>query len=92
MSHIDTLQVYEDLIASGIPEKQAKAQIKSMDTFYSNIKDEFVSNKLISILGTLLLIVASATIGQLWNLSMKFERMDTDMKYVIQKLDNMEKK
>lgn len=27
MSHIDTLQAYEELISAGIPEKEAKAQV-----------------------------------------------------------------
>ena len=31
MAHIDTLQAFEDLVASGISEQQAKAQVKTLN-------------------------------------------------------------
>jgi hypothetical protein len=31
MSHIDVFKTYEDLLASGIPESQAKAQVRALD-------------------------------------------------------------
>lgn len=37
MSHIDTLKTYEDLIATGIPENQAKAQVKALDEAFDGI-------------------------------------------------------
>lgn len=45
MSHINTLRIYEDLITSGIPEKQAKAQVHAIENFITDLatKDDLSS-------------------------------------------------
>lgn len=49
MSHIDTLQVYEDLKESGVSEKEAKAHVKALNASFdtvvteSNLKNELLN-------------------------------------------------
>lgn len=94
MSHIDTLQVYEDYKATGLDDIRAKEYTRILENSFitklNELKDDFASNRLVSVLGALILIVGSACIGQLWNLSMKFERMDSDLQYIMKKLDKLE--
>jgi hypothetical protein len=49
-------------------------------------KADFASQKFISIIGGLIVIVGCAIVGQMWNLSVKFERMDADFKYMWQEI------
>lgn len=37
MVHIDTLQAYENLVASGIPEKEAKAQVHELNAAFDGV-------------------------------------------------------
>lgn len=37
MSHIDTLQAYEDLVASGVPEKEAKAHVHTLEKSFDSV-------------------------------------------------------
>jgi hypothetical protein len=37
MSHIDTLQAYEDLVRSGIGEPQAKAQVHALNAAFDGV-------------------------------------------------------
>lgn len=36
MRHIDTLKTFEDLVASGVPESQAKTQARLLDSAFDN--------------------------------------------------------
>lgn len=60
MSHIDTLQTYEDLVNSGVPEQQAKAHVHSLDKSFDNVvtKDYLDSKlRLLYILGAAIFTV-----------------------------------
>lgn len=37
MAHIDTLQVYKDLVTSGVPEKQAEAQVHALNSAFDGV-------------------------------------------------------
>lgn len=37
MAHIDTLQYFENLVSSGVPEEQAKAQVHALNASFDNV-------------------------------------------------------
>jgi hypothetical protein len=37
MSHVDTLKIFEDLVASGTPSEQARAQVKALDDAFDGV-------------------------------------------------------
>jgi hypothetical protein len=49
MSHIDTLKAYEDLVESGLTEKQAKAQVRTLDNSLDELATKEYLNKEFSI-------------------------------------------
>ena len=60
MSHIDTLKNYDDLINSGVHEKEARAHINALDKSFDNVvtKDYLDSKlRLLYILGTAIFTV-----------------------------------
>jgi len=93
MSHIDTLKIYDQLMAANIPSEQARAQVLAMEQIHVSIneaalqwlkeaKNDFASNKLVSILGGLILLVGAGIVGQLWHISVKVERIDAELQQV----------
>jgi hypothetical protein len=88
MSHIDTLKVYEEYRAAGFDEKTAKELTNVLESSFTKIhkslfeelkqwlkeaKEDFASQKLISILGGLILLALTTSIGLLWNLTVDFQ-------------------
>ncbi len=80
MSHIDTLKIYQELISGGMTADQAQIQVNAFEamshSFFNEMKEwlkdakaDFASQKLISILGALILAAGMASIGLLWNMS-----------------------
>lgn len=77
MSHIDTLKVYEEYRASGYNEQKAKDLTNILEhsfmTKVKELKTEFASNKLISILGSIIILVGIGIIGLLWTVTVDLE-------------------
>lgn len=73
MKHFNTLEIYKGALAAGFNEEQALLQAntfeKSFRAIYEDFKDTFASNKLVSILGGLILLALSGIGGELWVLS-----------------------
>jgi hypothetical protein len=88
MSHIDTLKVYEDYKATGLSDTVAKEYTKvlenSLMSKLNEFKGEFASNKMVSMLGALILIALTAISGELWYLSKEVSILSRDMQEVRQ--------
>lgn len=90
MKQIDTLKMYETLIAKGMSDKDAKIQIAAMDCIANDLlewlkelKQDFASQKLVSILGGLILVVGVSTIGMMWKLSIDLEVLKAQVNDVL---------
>lgn len=90
MKHVNTLELYRELIASGLDEHQANLQLKAYEeisnSFYSELKEwlkeakeEFASQKMLAILGGLILLVGTASIGMLWKLTVEAEVLKSSL-------------
>ena len=90
MKYINTLEVYEKLIASGASDAHARAQTtileNSFTAVYEDFKDTFASNKLVSIMGGIILLALSGIGGELWYLSKEVSTLSRDMQEVRQYL------
>ncbi len=87
MKHFDTLKAYDELIDSGMDAKTAKIQVAQMGNFYidlfKDIGSEFASQKLITVLGAIIISIVSFLAVEVWNLSI-------DMKDVTRRLTSIE--
>jgi hypothetical protein len=94
--NIDTHKIYTDLIANGLTNEQALAHLKSYENIGNSLlnwlreaREEFASQKLISILGTLILLVGAASIGLMWNLSVDMKILQNDMRILQNDMSNI---
>lgn len=97
MSHIDTLQVYEEYRAAGMDDLQAKKMTaileKSFMTKVNDLKHDFASNKVLSIWGSIIAVLASILIGlggftlnQVWHLSHDMTEVKTRLTIIETKI------
>lgn len=100
MSHINTLKVYDELVASGVSEKEAKAQVNALleledrldnklitydnklITYLKELKEDFASQKMITVLGSIIIIGMTAITSELWYLSKEVSILSRDMQEV----------
>lgn len=86
MSHIDTLKVYEEYKAAGFDDKTAKdltnilesshkSLIEDLKEWLKEAKQDFASQKMISVLGALILLAMTAGIGLLWSVSIDLQTL-----------------
>ncbi len=70
---MNTLKYYQELISKGISEEQAEILSYAMEAQESNIinrfKDEFASNKMVTLLGTIIITIGGFTLAKVWDLS-----------------------
>jgi hypothetical protein len=97
MAQLDTLEVYERLIAGGFSSEQAHAQVKSFDTAFHRILRDFASNKIITILGSVITIFAAAilavgsfTLYKIWDVSIDLTQMNIRMSSLESKVNKLE--
>lgn len=90
MKHVNTLEIYKEALASGYTENQALSLANTLESsftaVYEDFRDTFASNKLVSILGGIILIVLSGIAGELWYLSKEVSVLSRDMQEVRQYL------
>jgi hypothetical protein len=88
MKHINTLKVYKDALLAGFDERQAIHQAetfeKSFADIFQDLKEDFASQRLIYILGGIMLTVLVAIGGELWWLSKEVSILSRDMQEVRQ--------
>ncbi len=91
MSHINTLEVYERYMASGLDDAQAREYTNILENSFmtkvNELKREFANNKVISIFGALILLVGASSIGMLWKLTIDMEIMKEWQIKIENKLD-----
>ncbi len=97
MKQIDTLRMYETLVSNGMTDKEAKTQIAAMESIGSDLmewlkeaRSDFASQKMVSILGGLILLALTAIGGQLWSLTTRFEIMEVKFSHMDQRLGVIE--
>jgi hypothetical protein len=79
MSHIDTLKAYFDLKKSGLSDEQAQAQIKVFDNWLNQVLRDFVSNKTLTIIGSIIITVGGFTLAKVWDLSHDMTEMKSQL-------------
>ena len=81
MSHIDTLKVYEEYMAAGFDDKTAKKLTNVLENSFmtkvKELREDFASQKLVSILGGLILTALVTLIGITWNISIDLQVFKT---------------
>lgn len=77
MSHIDTLQVYKEAIQAGYTETEASFYANTLDNSFmtkvNELKYDFASQKLITILGGIIISIGIALVTITWNISVDIE-------------------
>lgn len=102
MSHIDTLKVYEEYVASGIERNQAKAMTNSLLqmedrlhvsilNYLKELKSDFASQKLISILGAIIIAIGGFTLAELWSLSKDMEGVNIRISHLEKDISEIKK-
>jgi len=76
MLHFNNLEAYDNLIAGGSTPDEARAIIKTMDSILGQIIAHFASNKLISILGVVIIGIGSFLLAGLWHLSIDIKSIN----------------
>ncbi len=85
MSHLDTLKIYEEYKAAGLDDKTAKEYTNILEnSFTTNLREwlkdakaDFASQKLITILGSLILLAMTAGVSLMWNISVDLQVLKT---------------
>jgi len=89
MSHLDTLKVYKEYLATGLNETQAQEYTNILENSFmtkvDELRKEFTSNKLVAIMGTIIITIGGFTLSKVWDLS-------HDMIDVKSRLSSLEKK
>lgn len=79
MSHIDTLKVYEEYKAAGFDANTAKQLTNILENSFMTkvreLKQDFVSQKLNTILAGLILTALLTSIGLMWNMSIDLQTL-----------------
>jgi hypothetical protein len=97
MSHINTLATYKDLVAKGMDSVQAEIHVQSLlDSeerirhsvfeWVKELKEDFASQKLISILGGLILLVGAANIAMMWHITVDVEILKHNVTKIMAKV------
>lgn len=72
MRRIDTLKAYEELLKVGILPEQARIQVDLIDHSFNEIlkefKGEFASNKMVAIMGSIIIAIGSFTLTKVIDL------------------------
>ena len=80
---MDTLKYYEELVSNGVPEAQAKIHTYAMEgqekTVINQFKGEFASNKLVALIGTIIISIGGFTLAKIWDLSHDMVILSHDM-------------
>ena len=63
MAHIDTLKAFRELVASGMPEKQAEAQVSVLDSSLRDATEDLATKKDLEILEKDLKVFFGYTVG-----------------------------
>lgn len=83
MSHINTLEVYKEYIGAGFSPEESTRMTRILENSFmtkvNELKNDFASQKFISILGTLILFVGISTVGLMWRLSVDMEVLKHDV-------------
>ena len=86
MKYVNTLEIYKGALAAGHTEAQAINQANTLENsfkaVYEDFKDTFTSNKLVSILGGVIIIALTGIGGELWYLSKEVSILSRDMQDV----------
>ena len=89
MKHVNTLEIYDELMAKGFSEVQARAQTEilenSFKAVYEDFKDTFASNKLITIIGTIIIAIGGFTLNKVWDLSHDIIEVKSRLGYLEEK-------
>ena len=90
MSHIDTLKVYHQYIIAGFsPEESEKMTDILENSFMTKVNEfrgEFASNKLITVLGTIIIMIGSFTLAKVWDLSHDMVEVKSRLTFLEQKI------
>jgi hypothetical protein len=94
MSHIDTLEVYERYRASGLDETTAREYTSILENSFmtkvNELKSEFVSSKMLSIVGalvgTILITLNSFTLSKIWDLSHDMVEVKSRLTFLEQRI------
>ncbi len=76
MLYFNNLEAYDNLLAGGSTPDEARATVKTMDSILKEIIAHFASNKLISILGVVIIGIGSFLLAGLWHLSIDIKSMN----------------
>lgn len=101
MSHIDTLKVYNQYLAMGKTPEEASKYTNILEESYRSIrfdiyeymkelKQDFASQKLIGILGSIIFAGMIAIAGTMWNISLNMGTLIKDMERIETRLTNLE--
>ncbi len=73
MSNLDTLKIYQEYIAAGFTEEKAVAMTNVLENSFitkvNELRREFTSNKMVAIMGTIIIAIGGFTLNKLWDLS-----------------------
>ena len=85
MAHIDTLKIYEEYRAAGLDEKTAKEFTNILENSFAtsvkewlkDAKEDFASQKMVSIIGALILLIMTAGVSLMWYISIDLQVLKT---------------
>lgn len=82
MSHIDTLKVYEEYRATGLDEKSARQFTNILENSFmtkvKEFKEDFANQKMVSIMGGVIITMLLAMGGELWYVSKEVSILSRD--------------
>jgi hypothetical protein len=86
MSHIDTLKVYEEYRAAGFSDIKARTATQVLEQSFiakvNELKEDFASNKLIAILGSIIIAIGGFTLNKVWDLSHDMVEVKTRLVHI----------
>ena len=97
MSKLDSLKIFDDLVAAGVPQDQARTQAQiaynMKESILTEVKEwlieakaDFASQKLVSIMGSLILIALTGICAELWSMNKDMASMNMRLTALEQKI------
>jgi hypothetical protein len=96
MNYINTLEAYDSLRKAGFTEEQARAQVIALDRatgqmnhsfkdWLKETKSDFASNRLVTIMGTLIAGIGGTTLIYIFNFSHRITIIETILTQILNK-------
>jgi hypothetical protein len=93
VSHIDTLKIYKELVNNGMSQQQAETHVSALETscrgvyeWIKELKEDFVSQKWLNFIGSLIFLALSAIGTELWYLSKEISSMNVRIGYLEERI------